>query len=303
MVFERKVTSKGRRYWVLIHPVRKGKRVVQKSRYLGKVLPPRERLERLKKEFLMALSGQRYKYLSAQDVEKIEEKKALHEKSVKKMGVSEKGKDLKEFIIRFTYDSSKLAGVPVTLRQTSMILKEGIIPEDFRNLKNIKALENHEKGFMVLTKYKGKLDLKFIKKLHGILFSGVDDEIAGKTRFELKRDVKLAGTSYVPPKWHELKRELGNFFKWYEAENKRLHALELAALVHLKMISLQLFMDGNSRLSRLLMNWILWKKSYPLVDIPIEDLENYYGVLDNYQIEKREKPFVDYIKQKYMEGY
>jgi len=61
-------------------------------------------------------------------------------------------------------------------------------------------------------------------------------------------------------------------------------------------------MDGNSRLSRLLMNWVLWKKDYPLIDIPVEDLEKYYTVLDKYQIEKKEKPFIDYIVKKYLEN-
>ncbi len=48
------------------------------------------------------------------------------------------------------------------------------------------------------------------------------------------------------------------------------------------------------------MNWILWKRGYPLVDVPIEDIENYYNALDKYQTEKKEKPFVDYIKQVFL---
>ena len=64
MVFERKVMSKGNEYWVLIHPIRKGKKIIQKSRYIGKILPPRERLEQLKKEFLIELTESRFKYLS-----------------------------------------------------------------------------------------------------------------------------------------------------------------------------------------------------------------------------------------------
>lgn len=50
------------------------------------------------------------------------------------------------------------------------------------------------------------------------------------------------------------------------------------------------------------MNWILWKKNYPLIDIPIEDSENYYDALDKYQIEMKEKPFVDYIKEWYLKS-
>ena len=133
------------------------------------------------------------------------------------------------------------------------------------------------------------------------MLSGVDDTIAGITRYELERNVKIAGTPYIPPKWQDVKKRLENFFKWYKGENRKLHPLELAALIHLKIISMQPFADGNSRLSRLLMNWVLWKKNYPPIDIPIEDLENYYDVLDNFQIEKKEKPFVDYIKKRFIE--
>ena len=114
--------------------------------------------------------------------------------------------------------------------------------------------------------------------------------------------MEIGGTTYIPPKWDKVDKELDNFFKWYHADNRKLHPVELAALIHLKLISLQPFADGNSRLSRLLMNWILWKRKYPLIDIRIEDLENYYDVLDQYQIEHQEKPFVKYIIRKYIEN-
>jgi len=300
MVSLKKINVKGNEYWILIHSVRKRKEVIQKKKYIGKNLPPKKRLEYLKKEFLKELSGEKYKYVSKEELEKIENKKRDYVAELKKLSRLEKDKELREFIIRFTYDSSKLSGVDITLRETSLILKEGIIPKGFKKLITVKELENHEKGILVITKYKGKLDINFIKKLHKTLFSGVDDSIAGKLRSELKKDVKIAGTSYIPPKWNEVDKELDNFFKWYKSENRKLHTLELASLIHLKLISIQPFGDGNSRLSRLLMNWILWKKSYPLIDIPIEDIENYYDVLDKYQIEKKEKPFIDYIKRKYL---
>ena len=301
MVFEKKIKVKNKEYWILVHSVRKGKKIIQKNKYIGKNLPPKKRLEQLKKEFLKELSGEKYKFLSKTDIEKIEEKKKKYKQELKKESELEKGKRLSEFMIRYTYDSNKLAGLDITLRQTFLILKEGIIPKNFRNLKIAKELENHEKGFMAITKYKGKFDIKFTKKLHKILFSGIDNEIAGKLRDELKRDIKIAGTPYIPPKWQNLKKELEHFFKWYKSENRKLHALELASLIHLKLISIQPFVDGNSRISRLLMNWVLWKKGYPLIDIPIKDMEDYYNVLDKYQIEKRERPFVDYIKKKYLE--
>jgi len=301
MVSLRKINVKGNKYWILAHSIRKGKRVIQKKKYIGNVLPPKARLDYLKKEFLRELRGDRYRFFSKEDVEKIEKKKIEHNNELKKLTLAEKKDKLEDFVIRFTYDSSKLAGVNVSLRQTHLILKEDVIPKDFKNLKTVREIENHEKGVLAITKYKGKLDIQFIKKLHKILMSGVFDEIAGKFRSELEWNVKISGTTYIPPKWQDLDKELKNFFKWYSVESRRLHPIELAALIHVKLISIQPFRDGNSRLSRLLMNWVLWKKNYPLIDIPIEDIENYYDALDKYQIEKQEKPFVDYIKKKYLE--
>lgn len=300
MVYVEKIIVKGRPYYKLVHTLRKGKKILHKSKYLGKALPSKERQEQLKKEFLQELTGAGYKYLTRREVEKIEQQKKEYQRELTALSPLEKEKNKQEFIIRFTYDSSKLSGIVITLRQTALILKEGIIPKDIQSLKTVKALENHQKGAMIITQYAGSLDLRFMKKLHLTLLSGVDNTIAGKLRDELQRNVKIAGTAYVPPQWQELKKEFHHFFAWYKAEQRRLHPLELAALVHLKVISLQPFVDRNSRLSRLLMNWILWKKKYPPIDIPSEDLEDYYDVLDRYQIEKNEKPFVEYIKKRYL---
>ena len=298
MAFVRKIKD----YYVLVHSVRKGSRVLQKTKYIGKTLPSKKRLEQLKKELIKTLSSERYKYLSAEDIEKIERKRDEYNRENKKLSSLEKEKHFENFMIRYTYDSSKLSGVDITLRQTYLILKDGIIPKNFKNLKTVREIENHEKGVVAITQYKGKLNINFLKKLHKILFLGVNDEVAGKLRSELKRDVKIGGTIYVPPKWNVLDNELDNLFKWYSAENRKLHPLELAALLHLKLISIQPFVDGNSRLSRLMMNWILWKRRYPLIDIRIEDLESYYDVLDKYQIEHNERPFVNYIIKKYLEN-
>lgn len=300
MVYVEKFKVKGKEYYKLVCAIRNKDKITHKTKYIGKALPPKARLEQLKKEFLDELNNKKYKYFSSKDIEDIEKKKEKQKKEIKKLSQTEKDKQLNDFMIRFTYDSSKLSGVDITLRQTSLILKDGIMPKNFKNLKTVKELENHQKGIVAITKYKGKLDIKFLKKLHRILFSGIDNEIAGKLRGELKRNIKITGTAYVPPNWQELPKELNNFFKWYDSENRKLHPLELASLIHLKIISIQPFVDGNSRLSRLLMNWVLWKKNYPLIDIPIEDLEEYYNALDTFQVEHKERPFIEFILKEYL---
>lgn len=300
MVYIEKFKLKGKEYYRLVHNVRSENKIIHKTKYLGKKIPSKEKLDRIEKEFLREINKKGTKYFSKEELEKIENKKEKYVKELKKLSNIEKKKKIEEFMIRYTYDSSKLSGVDITLRQTFLILKEGIIPKEFKNLRIAKEVENHEQGFMLITKYKGTFDLNFIKRLHSLLMKGVSEEIAGKLRSEIHRNVQIAGTSYVPPKWDELDKEIKNFFLWYKDNSRKLHPLELASLIHLKLISMQIFSDGNSRLSRLLMNWVLWKKGYPLIDIPVEDLENYYDALDYYQIERDEKRFLKYILEKYL---
>lgn len=300
MVYVENFKLKGKDYYRLVHNIRSGDRIIHKTKYLGKKVPSKDKLAIVEREFLKEIGKQGTRYFSQKELEDIEKRKENYVRELKKLSSIEKKKKIEEFMIRYTYDSSKLSGVDITLRQTFLILKEGIIPQEFKNLRIAKEIENHEQGFMMITKYRGTFDLNFIGRLHKVLMNGVNNEIAGKLRSELKRNVKIAGTPYVPPKWDELNKEIENFFLWYKDNSRKLHPLELASLIHLKLISMQIFADGNSRLSRLLMNWILWKKGYPLIDIPIEDLENYYNALDYYQIEKDEKRFVKYILEKYL---
>ena len=126
MVYVEKFRVKGKTYFKIVHTIRLGNRIIHKRKYIGKTLPSKQRLKQLKSEFLRQLHSQRYKYLSSKDFEEIENKKSEYKKEIKILSALEKEKQLKEFIIRFTYDSSKLAGVAVTLRQTSLILKDGM---------------------------------------------------------------------------------------------------------------------------------------------------------------------------------
>ncbi|MBU3958163.1 MAG: Fic family protein, partial [Nanoarchaeota archaeon] len=61
---------------------------------------------------------------------------------------------------------------------------------------------------------------------------------------------------------------LEEFFGWYNKNKGRLHSVELAALAHLKFVTIHPFSDGNGRISRLLMNFVLHKHGFPMLNIP-----------------------------------
>lgn len=100
--------------------------------------------------------------------------------------------------------------------------------------------------------------------------------------------------------------------KWFndEFEKRILSPIELASLFHYRYIRIHPFENGNGRIARLLVNYILCKFNYPMIIIKSEDKRNYLRVLHLCDIDcglkpsdganaaiKHIKPFVTYLKQ------
>lgn len=237
--------------------------------------------------------------LTKQDIKKIENIKERHNKKFKKLSESVREKFIKNFLIKFTYNTNRIEGSTLTLKDTSLILKDKLAPKG-ASTKEVKEAENHEKAFDFMYHYKGDIDLKFILKLHKILLGGIDDEIAGKLR---DFGVAIDGTLFKPPSFQELNYELKEFLKWYNKAKRKINVFELAGLVHLKFVTIHPFGDGNGRIARLLQNFVLKNYKYPMLDIPYKDREKYYDSLEDCQINKIQKPFIDYLKREYFKEY
>jgi Fic family protein len=283
MVFVRTKRIGKYRYKYLVKTVYKnGKPKQEVIKYLGK-----EDLTKIKPN------------LSKQDISQLNKIKDNFLKEKKKIPKLVFDKNLRNFLVKYTYNTNAIEGSTLTLRETSLILKDKITPKG-KDLKEIKEAENHAKAFEFMYKYKGDLDKAFILKLHRILMKDVNDEFAGRIR---KFNVSISGTLFKPPSFESLSYELNNFLKWYEKTKNKLPAFESSALVHLKFVTIHPFGDGNGRISRLLMNFILKEKKFPMLDIPYKDRADYYDALENCQINKVEKPFVHYLKKEYFKEY
>ena len=97
----------------------------------------------------------------------------------------------------------------------------------------------------------------------------------------------------------EINLMLRDFFRWYNKNKGKLHPVELAALVHLRFVTIHPFGDGNGRLSRLMMNFVLNKYGYPMLDITYENRSSYYNSLERSQIKNNEHIFAQWFFKKY----
>lgn len=93
---------------------------------------------------------------------------------------------------------------------------------------------------------------------------------------------------------------LRDFFKWYQKNKKNLHPVELAGLVHLKFVPIHPFGDGNGRISRLMMNFVLYKNGFPMLNISYKNRNSYYTALERSQIKKNEFIFLNWFLKRYI---
>ncbi|MDP9306065.1 MAG: Fic family protein [Thermoproteota archaeon] len=285
---KKKKSTKGNIYYYLQHTVRKGRTVKYKEIYLGKKIP--KDIDELK----IKLFRESYKEL----YDSIQLIKKNSQKEIKTMPKSMREKSIELFVTRFTYDTQRIEGSTLSLRDTSNLLERGITPKN-KPIEDIKEAEAHKKLFYKILMYQKEKDLSYntILGWHQFLFRETKPEIAGRIR---KHKVGISGSKFVPPLGVEVYPQLKDFFKWYTKNTKRLHPVELAALAHLKFVTIHPFGDGNGRISRLMMNFVLNKKEYPMFNISYEKRTSYYNALERSQIKKEWNHFLLWFIKKYI---
>lgn len=280
---------RGKKYYYLEQSFRNGKSVLKKTRYLGKKIP--KNIEDIKKEFVLNI----YKQKWFNNFDKI---KKNYQKEQKTFSISTKEKFNENFAINFTYNSNRIEGSTLTLKETTALLEKGLSPS--KKISDIKETEAHKEIFEQILKFKGDLSLLNILYWHNHLFKKTKIDIAGKIR---EHPVAIFGSKFVPPLAIEVPILLNDFFDWYNKNKHKLNPIELAALVHLKFVTIHPFSDGNGRISRLLMNFVLNKNNFPMMIIPYEKRNSYYNALERSQIKKDESIFVQWFFKRYLLEY
>ena len=290
MVSIKKKTRGKQTYYYLEHSVRRGKKVEKRQKYVGKKIPGN--IETLKSDFLYNV----YQELWFPLFDKI---KNNYQKEQKLMPEVAKDKELETFMIRFTYDTQRIEGSKLTLRETADLLEREITPKA-KPLNDVKEAEAHKKVFYEMLNYKKDLNLQTILYWHKMLFDSSKPEIAGKIR---RHQVAISGSKFMPPFPAEIYPLIMEFLRWYNKNKNKLHLVVIAALVHLKFVTIHPFADGNGRISRIMMNFVLNKNEFPMMNIQYGNRTSYYNALERTQITKDESKFLQWFFKNYVKEY
>jgi len=190
-------------------------------------------------------------------------------------------KRLKEqFEIEMTYNSNAIEGNSLTLKETYLVINEGLTIKG-KPLKDHIEAKSHKEALdylysLVESGKNNTVSERFIRSLNQIVMQDIDREWAGKYR---NSAVIIGGADHKPPEAMEIPKLMQNLINWVGDNKKKMHPVELASILHHKLVFIHPFFDGNGRTSRLTMNIILMQSGFPLVIVLKNDRKRYYRTL------------------------
>jgi Fic family protein len=185
------------------------------------------------------------------------------------------------FAIEFTYNSNAIEGNRLTLRETELVISQGMTIKGRSLREHLEARDHHEATRFLYdvadAKKSGPVTEVLIRSLHRLVVRETKAETAGSYR---KGSVRITGSAHIPPEGFDVPRLMREFVAWIRRSRTSLHPLVFASLAHHRLAAIHPFEDGNGRTARLLMNLLLMQRRYPLVVILKNDRKKYYRALE-----------------------
>ncbi len=288
MVYTEIKEKNGRKYYYRAESIRKGNQVKKKRVYMGADLK-KEELAKKEKESdkeLALLSS----LLTKEEIKDIEKIKKDYLSQPKTNSQSR----YEAFCSLFTYNSTAIEGNTLTLQETAQLLFEKTTPS--KSLREINEVINHKEAFDFILNTKEDISKEFILKLHKTIVKNTL-KLELESQIGKYRDVQvyIRGVEWLPVKPEKVAKEMKSLLSWYSKNKRKLHALVLAAYFHAAFETIHPFIDGNGRVGRILMNFILFKNKYPMINIPNSEKYIYYKSLQEAQSKGNLKPFLEFL--------
>jgi Fic family protein len=181
--------------------------------------------------------------------------------------------------VEMIYESNRIEGNSLTLRETELVLSRGITIAG-------KPLKDHLEAINLQRAWQQACEWVRITEppterqcliLHEMVMTRIDDEFAGRYRADA---VRIAGAKHVPPNAARVPEKMAALFADVAAAWKTDAPVEVASRLHYGIASIHPFRDGNGRTARLAMNVCLMKHGYPPIVLSADDRTRYYQALD-----------------------
>lgn len=200
--------------------------------------------------------------------------------------------------LEYTFESNRIEGNTLTLRETDLVINEGLTISGKSMREHLEAINHVEAiGYIKqLMERNFPFNERELLSVHNLILRGIIPEDAGRYR---RVQVMIKGSSHMPPQPFVVAKEMDDYFIWYEENKSKMHPVILAAEMHERLVTIHPFIDGNGRTSRLIMNLILLQNGYVIANIKgdYETRMNYYKTLETAQTSNNKEDFLLFIAQ------
>ncbi len=213
---------------------------------------------------------------------------------------------LDDFLIRFAHDTTALEGNTLTLHETQVVLEHGITIGG-KTIREHLEVTNIATAWHTLNDWVRSaepLTENVLTDLHQLTMHGILDDDAGHYRTV---PVFIRGSRHVPPNPLRIPDAMADFVTQFAHRPPSLHPIVFAAQAHIQLAAIHPFVDGNGRVSRLLVNGFLMRDSYPPASYPATSRAEYLTTLEQAPITHDIDPFVhltveavDWMQQRYL---
>lgn len=204
----------------------------------------------------------------------------------------------KKFMLEFNYNSNHIEGNTLTYGQTEALLLFGRVnePAKMKDLEDMKASNIALKMMEEQARSEYPLTETFIRQMHKTLMREDYEEYriapdgttwhytvhAGIYKTRPNSVVTPSGDRFEYASPEETPALMTDLISWYREEEEKgeLSPIELATLFHFRYIRIHPFEDGNGRVARLLVNYILLRHDYPMIVVKTADKNAYLDVLN-----------------------
>lgn len=204
------------------------------------------------------------------------------------------------FICVFTKNSVGMeSGNTAKLEEVVSIVKGRNTPGVDESLK--RGIYNHYVSYLKMLDYlkdnpNGEISEEIIKDTHAALMNGVIENGGCYRNF----NIKINGSRYVPCDYIKVYDKM---HKYVDEVNSYPPTLDRVVWALLQISKIHPFLDGNGRLSRMIMNYCLISIGYLPISIPAKRRNEYFATLELFKVEKNPEPFknllIDLLNKEY----
>lgn len=232
--------------------------------------------------------------------------------TLRPLSKDQESKIMQKFRLDWNYHSNHLEGNSLTFGETKNLILHGITAQG-KPLKDHFEITGHNEALNLvidIVKEERPITENFIRELHELLLKEpyyVDAITAdgaptkkliqvGKYKTSPNHVKTSTGEIFRFAEPEETHAKMHDLLQWYNIwkNYEGTNPIILAAEFHYKFIIIHPFDDGNGRLARILMNFILMSFNYPPVIIKTDDKQNYFFALRQADIHDLDF-FIDYI--------